>query len=102
MDYASDLGDTSPEGIAQKTANTYRDMMNGDPSPEDGYEILKSYAPADTAAEMDADKADFLENIRTSAGYFEQNGMKIEKFYFSKTYYTEGNSQQSSIYRIQI
>ena len=101
VDYSSGLDVNSPEGLAKLSSETYQAMVNGEMTPEEGFDILAGLSPEETAALMNEQKADFMREIRNTADYFEQNGDQVTGYDYTKTYYDEDDPARASIYRIQ-
>lgn len=101
-DYDGDaLEANSPEGLAQASARAYMGMINGDISPDEGFDIVLGLAPPEQAEALEAQRSEFTSQISTTKDMFAADDNGIEGYVFSKTYMDDDNQALASIYRVQ-
>jgi len=99
VNYNEKLNINSPEGLALASVNVYRDVLSGEISIDEAFEMLKSYAAEDSLDGIIKNQDKFKRDMKQNIDYMIENGIKIEKVEFAKTIYS--SSQKASIERIQ-
>lgn len=100
VDYSKSIDMNTPEGLAKTSAEINMKMLNGDITPEDGYNEMLKYCCKDSVKAMQTYKDQFIKGVKTLSEYFKDGKNPITGNQFTKTYIDENGN--TSIYRIQV
>jgi hypothetical protein len=99
-DYSAEVDENSPEGLAQRSSQLYKDMVNGDMAPAPGFEALLKLASPESAEAMADYQELFIDEINATKDYLESQEDSVTQYEFAETAYTSEN--EAYILRIQV
>lgn len=100
VNYDGELEQNSPEFLAKRSSEIYRDMSNAKLRIADGFAELLGMTSQESTEVMRAYEKEFEKQIIASQNYLEINKDSVKEFKFGATHY--GDQGTATIRRIQI
>jgi len=95
------LDENTPEQLALKSSSVYKEMMNGELTPEDSFEKMREMATEQTLQSMSEQELSLINSIRVTSEQIQGENDAVESFDYSICIEDSEYEGRVTIYRIQ-